>query len=179
VTRRRCSARSVPGFHVVEALDAAAELLDDYGGHEQAAGFSLSAERIPALRDALRAHAAGLDPSGLRVDLVCDDLLDPEHIGLDLALEIDRLAPFGIGNPRPRFLCEGLRLAAPPQLIKEEHLKLRLHAGDSEIEAVGWRRADLAEPLAGVESVSLVATLRTRRWGGRIRPQLEIQDLGA
>lgn len=173
------SARSVPGFHVVEALDAAAELLDEYGGHRQAAGFSLRADRVPALREALHAHAGQLDPSGLRAELVCDDLLDAADIGLDLALEVDRLAPFGIGNPRPRFLCEELRLAGPPQLIKNEHLKLRLHSGDTEIEALGWRRAELAEALAGVDSVSLVATLRTRRWGGRIRPQLEIEDLGA
>lgn len=173
------SARSVPGFHVVEALDAAAELLDAYGGHQQAAGFSLPARRLPELREALRAHAEGHDPSAMRAVLVCDDWLDAGRINPALALELERLAPFGIGNPRPRFLCADLRLAGPPRLIKDEHLKLLVRCDGDDLEAIAWRRAELAESLAGLDTVSLVATLKTRRWGGRMRPQLEIEDLGA
>lgn len=173
------SARSVPGFDIVAALAAAADLLTDYGGHHQAAGFHLPASRVPELREALVAGAAVQDPSAHRHALVCDDRLAADAISPALALELDRLAPFGIGNPRPRFLCSGLRLVGPPQRIKDAHLKLRIRGRDAEIEAMAWRRAELAGELAGIEDVSLVATLRTHRWGGRLSPQLEIVDLGA
>jgi single-stranded-DNA-specific exonuclease len=94
-------------------------------------------------------------------------------------LELERLAPFGIGNARPRFMCQGLRLAGPPQLLKEQHLKLRVHAGDNVVSALAWRRPDLAAALSGVERVDVVATLKTNRFRGRIEPQLEIDDLRA
>lgn len=173
------SARSVPGFNIAEALAVAGDLLDEHGGHHQAAGFRLQADRVGELREALMAHAAGYDPSALTVALTCDDEIAPDSITSALVLELERLAPFGIGNPRPRFLCPGLRLVGPPQLIKEEHLKLRFRGREQDLQAIGWRRADLAAALQGVEEVSLVATLRADRWGGRLEPRLEIEDLGA
>ena len=173
------SARSVPGFNIVAALEEAAGHLGAYGGHHQAAGFQLSADRVDALRNILIEYADRQDPQALRSTLTCDALLDPSAISPALALELERLAPFGVGNPRPRFLCPDLRLAAPPRLLKEEHVKLRLRGAESDIDAIGWRRADLAESLRGAERVSLVATLRPRKWQGRLTAQLEISDISA
>jgi single-stranded-DNA-specific exonuclease len=173
------SARSVPGFDITAALESAAALLDSYGGHHQAAGFSLPAARLDELRAALWRHAEAFDPEELRASLLCDDVLRPDDVTMSLALELERLAPFGIGNPRPKFLCEGLRLAGPPQLLKEQHLKLRCRAGDETLDVLGWNRADAYQALLGAESVDLVATVRLNRFGGRVRPQLEIADLQA
>jgi len=173
------SARSIPGFNVVAALEAAAGHLAAYGGHHQAAGFQLPADQVDALRDSLIEHADRQDPLALCATLNCDAILEPEAISPALALELERLAPFGVGNPRPRFLCPDLRLAAPPRLLKEEHVKLQLRGPETDIEAIGWRRADLAESLRGVERVSLVATLRPRKWQGRLTAQLEIGDISA
>jgi len=173
------SARSVPGFDISAALDAAAPLFDSYGGHQQAAGFRLPAARIDELRETLNEYAAGFGDENMRAVLTCDDELDAEGATTSLALELERLAPFGIGNARPRFMCQGLRLAGPPQLLKEQHLKLRVHAGDNVVSALAWRRPDLAAALSGVERVDVVATLKTNRFRGRIEPQLEIDDLRA
>ncbi len=173
------SARSVPGFNVVAALEAVAHHLTAYGGHHQAAGFQLPANQLDALRASLIEHADRQDPEALCSTLTCDAELQPESITAALALELERLAPFGIGNPRPRFLCRDLRLAAPPRLLKEEHVKLYFRGPEADIEAVGWRRADLAESLRGAERISLVATLRARKWKGRLTAQLEIGDVSA
>ena len=173
------SARSVPGFDISAALAAAAPILDSYGGHKQAAGFRLASDRIQDLRVALHEHAAGFDSSSLPAALTCDDELHADDATIDLALELERLEPFGIGNPRPRFLCEGLRLAGPAQLLKEEHLKLRVRSGDGEIPALAWRRGELAEKLVGATVIDAVATLKVNRFRGRLEPQLEIQDLRA
>ncbi len=173
------SARSVPGFDVTAALESAAPLLESYGGHKQAAGFRLAADRIDDLRDALGEHAAGFDPKDLEAVLTCDDELHADDVTMVLALELERLEPFGIGNPRPRFLCQDLRLAGPAQVLKSQHLKLRVHSGDSVISALAWRRGELAEKLAGATAIDVVATLKVNRFAGRLEPQLEIQDLRA
>jgi single-stranded-DNA-specific exonuclease len=173
------SARSVPGFDIVGVLEAVSDLLEEFGGHRQAAGFRLPADRFEEFRTAVNSAAAGHDPAHLRAVLECDAELDVHRITPGLAMELERLAPFGIGNPRPRFLLRGLRLAGPPELLKQEHLKLRLRADDGDIEALAWRRGHLASALAGVDTVSMVATLKLRRWGGRLSPQLEIEDISA
>ena len=112
-------------------------------------------------------------------DQIGDGVVEPEAITTALALELERLAPFGVGNPRPRFLCPDLQLAVPPRLLKEEHVKLQLRGPEADIEALAWRRADLAESLLAAERVSLVATLRARKWQGRLTAQLEISDISA
>ena len=56
-------------------------------------------------------------------------------------------------------------------------MKLHFRGPEADIEAVGWRRADLAESLRGAERISLVATLRARKWKGRLTAQLEINDV--
>ncbi len=173
------SARSVPGFNIVAALDAVAQQLTAYGGHHQAAGFELPASRVETLRSGLIEHANRQDPDALRSTIICDAVLDPETITPELALELERLAPFGIGNPRPRFLCPDFELAVPPRLLKEEHVKLQLRGPETDIEALGWRRADLATSLQGAARVSLVATLQARKWQGRLTAQLEIADICA
>ncbi len=173
------SARSVPGFDISAALAAAAPLLDSYGGHKQAAGFRLASDRIDDLRAALHEYATQFDASSLQAVLTCDDELHGDDATTDLALELERLEPFGIGNPRPRFLCQELRLAGPVQVLKEQHLKLLVRSGDKAISAIAWRRGELAEKLAGATSVDVVATLKVNRFRGRLEPQLEIQDLRA
>ena len=173
------SARSVTGFSIVGALDGVAELLDRHGGHPQAAGFELEASRIGELREALLATNSHVDIAALRPALLCDIDVDPEQITPALALELERLAPFGVGNPRPRLLCRDLHPLGEPQLLKEAHMKLRLRGGDGEVEALAWRRGALVEELVGMKRLDLVAKLKPRRWGGRLIAQLEIDDLAA
>lgn len=173
------SARSVPGFDIVGALGAASDLLEEFGGHRQAAGFRLAVDRFAEFRIKVNAAAALHAPDQRRAVLECDAELDLRSVTPHLAMELERLAPFGIGNPRPRFLLRELRLAGPPETIKEEHMKLRLRGDREDVEAIGWRRGHLAESLRGSETVSMVATLKIRRWGGRLTPQLEIEDIAA
>lgn len=172
------SARSVAGFDMVAALESVRELLTTYGGHHQAAGFRLPTRRLTELREALLAYAAATGPPDVAAPIVCDARLQAGQISTAFALELERLAPFGIGNPRPRFLCPDMRLAGPPRLLKHEHVKLMLRGDSGDIEAMAWRRSDLAAALTGVDVVSLVATIRPRRWAGRLSAQLEIQDIG-
>ncbi len=171
------SARSVPGVDVSALLAGADELLGEWGGHRQAAGFRLPATAIEPLREALARQAARQGPGEPDVG-VCDDLLEARELTPALALELERLAPFGMGNPRPRFLCLDVRPEGPPERIGGEHLKWRVRGAGGDTEVVGWRLAHRIDELAALASFDLVARVRANRWGGRLRPQLEIEAIG-
>jgi len=179
--RAHGSARSIPGYDLIGALHQVSPLLSEYGGHHQAAGLELRAEDVDDLREALAATGTDeLDRARARAAVLrCDAELEPDAGLRDLAMELERLAPFGIGNPRPRFLCRGLELAAPPARLKDVHVKLVLATRAGPLEAVGWRMGDVADDLedgAG-QRVDAVATVRLRRWKGRLDPQLELVEV--
>ena len=139
------SGRSIPGFHLLEALESCAEVFDRFGGHRQAAGCTLAIERIPELRRRLNEYARGvLSPEDFIPSLRLDAELPFVEINQRTMEQLARLAPHGIGNPQPAFSTVGVELAAPPQILKEKHIKLRLRHDGMTMPAVGWRMADRA-----------------------------------
>lgn len=173
------SARSIPGFSIVGALSGVADLLEEFGGHQQAAGLQIASGKLDALREALAGAGGGeLEAAVQRsAEIRCDAELRLDGDALGLARELQRLAPFGIGNPRPRLLCRDVRVESEPQILKEEHLKLRVSAGDRAIDALAWRRADWAEGIARGDRIDVVAKLGVDSFRGRLRPQLELVDV--
>jgi len=104
------SARSVEGIDIHEAIAAQNALLLRQGGHPMAAGFMLARENVPRFRQELLRWFAIHAPTPLPITLEIDALLPWEALDLDLALEVNRLAPFGQGNPRPIFAVQGAQL---------------------------------------------------------------------
>ena len=139
------SGRSIPAFHLLEALESCAQMFDRYGGHAHAVGFALPSDRVPELRQHLdrwareRLTLADFEPS-LRVDAQ----LPLHQVTPELFQLLRQLEPFGIGNPEPVFTATAARLAAPPRVMKDKHVKLKLGASDpgGEVENIPkWRRA--------------------------------------
>ncbi len=194
------SGRSIPGFHLLDALtaahaseSAAENLFTRFGGHAHAVGFSLPSHRLPALRARLRTHAlATLRPELLSPCLECDLELDPADLTLDLLRWLERCEPFGMGNPEPLLLARGLVLAGPPRVIQDLHLCLPLSPAPNgqPRNAMGWSRfgrtswAEYAQAL-GLTSgsrVDAVFTLRENKhpqYGGLelILQELVLQEL--
>lgn len=150
------SGRSIPAFHLLDALESSKHLFSRYGGHAHAVGFALPASRLPELRAAMDACAhRQLTPADLEPTLAIDAELPLESVDKELYRTVQRLAPFGKGNPQPMFVSRGVRLLQPPQVIKEQHIKLRIgepgRAGGSvkrAFDALGWRLAEPAGALA-------------------------------
>lgn len=123
----RGSARSVKGFNMFSAVGACAEHLQEFGGHELAAGFTVKEENIEALREAMKRQAelaytdAGCTP-GLSVSAV----LDAEKITLDLAHQLQKLEPYGMENPQPLFVTKEVLLQELMPLANVRHLRLAL-----------------------------------------------------
>jgi single-stranded-DNA-specific exonuclease len=150
------SGRSVPGFHLLDALTAAHQqsgntLFTRFGGHAHAVGFALPSAHVPQLRTSLAAIAAaqlGLAP--VADVLTCDLELSFADISPDLLAAFEQLAPFGLGNPDPLFVTRSARLTAPTRTLNDRHLRLCFEDpdGSARFSGVAWARrtswADLA-----------------------------------
>jgi single-stranded-DNA-specific exonuclease len=176
------SARSVNGFHLVEALDTVSDALIKYGGHPMAAGFTVPSTKIEELRWRLNHHASEiLCEEELGRALNADAELRMEDATVALARALTRLEPHGVGNPQPLFLLRRLPLRGV-QTIKGKHLKLLIGKDRTLIEALWWNAADqqsaAAETatLAGAKEVSLMCRLEINSWNRRETCQLRVVD---
>jgi single-stranded-DNA-specific exonuclease len=154
------SGRSVPGFHLLDAItaadaeDPAAPLFHRFGGHAYAVGFSLPSDRLPLLRARMKSYASTrLTPTLLAPRLDYDAELTLDEITPELMAWITRLAPYGVGNPEPVFLSRNVTLAAPIRLIQEKHIALQLMQSCTRqptnpraIPALGWSRDAMGWP---------------------------------
>jgi single-stranded-DNA-specific exonuclease len=131
------SGRSIEGFNLVKALDHCAEYLEKFGGHEMAAGLTIREDKIDMFKNAFRAAARELlSNDDLQPRLRLDHELALSEISVDLLHWHEMLQPFGNSNPHPLFFAKQVEPAAPPQVIKEKHLILRLRQRDTRRRAV-------------------------------------------
>lgn len=121
------SARSIPRFHLAEALDAASEHHLGGGGHEMAAGFSISKDLIPLFSDALNAHADQVMTDEDYIPFInVDAEADIIETDRDAAESLAMLEPFGMANPEPKFVCRGMRLTQVMPMRNPEFARLNL-----------------------------------------------------
>jgi single-stranded-DNA-specific exonuclease len=131
--RAMASGRSIPEFNIIEAFTACRHLLTRYGGHAQAAGFTLPAKNLPLLEAELTAIAQeALGSRDLRPTLSIDaEVKIADLLGEPLAW-LSSLEPFGMANPRPVFLTRRVQVLEAQGVGKSgQHLKLRVREGDS------------------------------------------------
>ncbi len=174
----RGSGRSIREFNLVEALTYVQHLFERYGGHQMAAGFSIHNEKISVLKEELGTYArtALADLAGPTYSI--DAMLQSEEIDLGLYEEIKRLAPFGVGNPAPRFCLSEAHIAEASVVGAEErHLKMLLEVGERQFAAIGFNMGAHLSQIYGVKRVSPVFKLSRNDWGGRSRVELELEDL--
>jgi single-stranded-DNA-specific exonuclease len=137
----RGSARSVAGFHITEALEACAPLLDRFGGHAAAAGFSVQLARVPELKAALQRLAwERLEAPGAPPPLQIDALVAPLDVNRRLIEFLDRLEPLGSGFPPPLLGCLGMTVVDTKPVGRDRsHLRLVLRHGDRTVDAIVFR----------------------------------------
>jgi single-stranded-DNA-specific exonuclease len=143
------SGRSIPVFHLLEALESMPDLFSKFGGHRQAAGVTLDAASVEAFRDRMRAYAGErLTAADFERELAVDAEIGLEEIDDRSVADILRLAPFGYGNAAPMFAARGIEIAAPPDVKKEKHLFLKLKVNGRMLRAKAWNFADRAAEFA-------------------------------
>jgi single-stranded-DNA-specific exonuclease len=175
----RGSARSIPEFHITEALDQCADLLERYGGHAAAAGFTVKNENVPALQERLLNIARQqLDIQQLCPTVTVDAEINLRGVRPALVEAIITLSPFGCGNPTPCFLTRGLRVKyLKPVGHEERHLRLILDDGRQTWNAIAFRQGHWARKLQSSQYIDVVYNLEFNEWNGTRTMQLHIKDL--
>jgi single-stranded-DNA-specific exonuclease len=127
------SGRSIPAFHLLNALESCHELFSRYGGHAHAVGFALPAANVQMLCERLDTYArARLTLADFEPQIEVDAALPLEAVTPELHQALCLLEPFGMDNPEPVFTARAVRLMAPPQLVKDKHVRLRVAAAANE-----------------------------------------------
>ena len=154
-----------------------ANLVRQFGAR---AGLSIRRDRIAEFRRRLNEHAAScLTEDDLTPALYIDAEVGTDALGFQLCQDLRALEPFGAGNPRPVFMTRGFRVLSEPQIIKEQHLKLRVTGEDNRpMEAIWWRGVEAVDAIPQTnQRVDLAYEFEANRWQGDIRLQLNVRDM--
>lgn len=169
------SGRSIEGLNLVKALDRCAEHLEKFGGHEMAAGLTIREDKIDIFAKAFRAAArAMLSDEDLEPRLRLDHELELGQLNLDLLRWHEMLQPFGNANPQPLFFAREVEPAAPPRVIKDKHLVLRLRQRDSHRRAIFFDGAIEQLPSAPWD---IAFRIRADNYEGETLVELQIHAL--
>jgi single-stranded-DNA-specific exonuclease len=173
------SARSIPGFDLYEAIKDCADVLLRFGGHAAAAGLKIAEEQISAFSRLFDQRCRNaLTPEQLERVLNIDAEVPLGVLNLRVLEEMDKLEPYGVGNPRPVLMASRLQVVGEPRIVgdKKNHLQLRLKQDDVVMKAIGWNLAERGRTLVAGSSCSIVFQPSVNEWNNRREVQLEIRD---
>ncbi|BDC52362.1 single-stranded-DNA-specific exonuclease RecJ [Bryobacterales bacterium F-183] len=154
------SGRSIRPFHLLNALESMPELFEKFGGHKQAAGVTMPADQVEEFRKRLNAYAANcLTPDDLRPVLEIDAVLSLKEIDDAAVADVFQIAPFGFGNPCPIFAAQNVEVIAPPQIVKDRHMRIRVRQDNRFLSIMGWNMADCANTVQQGSLVDVAFTL--------------------
>lgn len=173
----RGSARSIPEFDLTAALAECQDLLSRFGGHAQAAGFTLPSANVERLhRRLLEIAQRKLADVELSPVLAIDAEIPLSALSGQTFRLMQRLAPFGMANPVPTFLSRGVKVIDQRRLGNEgEHLKLKLQDGDAIWDGIGFALGHLADSITSY--IDIVYNLEVDSWSGTELLRLNIRDL--
>lgn len=171
------SGRSIPTLDIYEALSNCRDLLISFGGHRAAAGINLAAENFELFRERFN-QAVGemLDEDDLIDTLLIDAEVDIAEVSNEMLKEINRLAPFGAGNPQPKLLSRGVFLDGQRRLGNGEHLQLIIQAKGCALDAVAFKIKEIDDVFNHRTAADVVYQLGKRQWNGEHNLQLQLVD---
>lgn len=175
----RCSARSIEGINLYDAISANAELFDGFGGHAMAAGLSFSEEKssFEAVKSALcktvKEMSQGKD---LKPFINIDLELTPDDIDIELVEQISQLEPFGASNPSPIFAVKNLKIKEKRLMGENKnHLRLICTAGSAELTCIRWKDGDIS--LVQGDTLDIAFHPQINEFNGNTSVQLIIDDI--
>jgi single-stranded-DNA-specific exonuclease len=172
------SGRSVPAFDLHGALAACASHLERFGGHRAAAGLAVAPQAVEAFADAFAAHADDvLGEEDLHRVTVVDAVVPGSALTLELAQELDQLAPFGLGNPDVTLLVASCEAVEPSTVGDGKHLRFRVRQRERDAgSAIAFGLGAQLDRLRREARYDLVFRLKENRWNGTVAPQLVVRS---
>ena len=173
------SCRSFGGFNLFAALESCAHLLEGYGGHEMAAGFTILEENIPAFREAV-CRLVTLRTGGEPMESVIDVDAEIEHCSQLTAPQVESLSqlePFGTGNPKPVFLLRGGCVLSCCDVGGGRHLKIKLRRDGMVLDAIFFSANCAACSVSAGDRLDVIFTPQINEFRGNRTVQLQLCDL--
>ncbi len=173
------SGRSLPAFDLHGALAACSEHLHRFGGHRAAAGLSIDPANLEAFAAAFAAHAdATLGDDELAPVTRIDAIVPGSALTLGLAMELERLAPFGLGNPDVTLLVPACEAVQAGVVGEGKHLRFRVRQGGRDAgQAIAFGLGSQLERVGRPGRYDLACRLKENRWNGTVAPQLVVRRL--
>jgi len=173
------SARSIGEFNVIETLRKFDDLFTHYGGHKGAAGFSVPLCNVKNLTQGLEKEAKkALKGVKLTAKIQIDTEILPQEITWENLEALEKLEPFGLGNPQPRFLLRNVKISDLRLLGKEKtHLGFGLDLENQPLRAIAFRFGEHYRKLREHRSLDLVFSLEKNTWKGNTNMQAKIEDI--
>lgn len=172
------SGRSIPEFHLYNALKECEEMFLSFGGHKHACGITIAPANIEKFKENFNNIAKReLEKEELVSKLHIDAVISPEDINPQFVKELSLLTPYGLTNPIPIFLSQKLQVVGYPNLIKNQHLKFNLRAKDKIIKAIAFRNKQLNELISTNSIVDVVYQVMEQQYNNRRNIELNIKDV--
>jgi single-stranded-DNA-specific exonuclease len=173
------SARSIEGFDLFRNLSTCRDILPHFGGHTMAAGMTLNIDAVDDLRNRMNLLASEqLKEEDLTPVTYIDTEVKIEEIGIDVIEEMNRLAPYGVENPKPKVLIKDAPIATIRKIGSEQdHLKLALKQGEMGLDGVGFGLGQVVDHVSPISKISVIGELSINEWNNRRKPQIFLQDL--
>ena len=173
------SCRSIDHCNMYEMLTFAKDTLIQFGGHAQAAGFSVQAEDIDALREKVSEYCRNTLTEEDYIPIVdIDGTVSSEEITIELIDQIATLEPYGMGNSTPVFAIPKIRVQnLYPMGFQKNHCKIILQGQQGPLDAVAWQGEHYMQEVFADDPVKVAFSLQKNEWQGVVTPQLVVQDL--
>lgn len=175
------SARSVKGFNIYEALKQCEDLLEQFGGHEFAAGLTMDKENLEEFKKRMNEIAClKLAENDFKPELQIDGDLDLNMVDMKFWKLLNQFEPFGPGNLRPVFVSKKVKIEGSPTIVGNGHLKMKVSQNDSAVfDVIGFNMHEL-EPIlrpGDVQEVDIAYVLEENNWNGRRTIQMRLKDV--
>jgi single-stranded-DNA-specific exonuclease len=174
------SGRSIPGFHLAQALDACGQTLLSCGGHEMAAGLRLKADQFEMFREQFNQYAMTHVSDDMLVPQLTLDCLAPlSFIDLPLVEDLKRLGPFGTANHKPIICCNDVELVSSPVRMGKtgDHLQLMVKQNGVVMRCVAFNRGDLADQINKGAHLDLAVEPSINEYNGYRNVELQVVDV--
>ncbi len=175
------SARSIKGFNIYEALKKCDDLLEQFGGHEFAAGLTMDASNLEEFRKRMDQIAFRyLKESDFSPEIIIDQKLDLQHVNMRFWKLLSQFEPFGPGNLRPIFVSENVCIEGVPSIVGNGHLKMKISQENSGVfDAIGFNMHEYMPQLINCSDnkIDVAYVLEENFWNGKRSLQMRLKDI--
>lgn len=174
------SARSPEFFNIFDALSDSKELLDSFGGHQAAAGFTIKKENLQAFKEKIQKFSnIKFENTDIKPSIDIDCTITSDELNFELLEKISKLEPFGINNQQPIFLISDIEPHFIDQVGKDSsHLKFSIKINDQTLTAIGFNMGKYAKTLKLNKKINIVFSLNKNTWKNKQYLQLHALDIG-